>query len=74
MYKETCKTTKFIDFKIRKYSLSMTMGRFPWDSHRNDISMDKPFLCIPASLNSLCVILKPKRNALQILLYSDVCQ
>jgi len=25
MYKETCKTTKFIDFKIQKYSLSMTI-------------------------------------------------
>jgi len=25
MYKETCKTTKFIDFKILKYSLSMTI-------------------------------------------------
>jgi len=24
MYKETCKTTKFIDFKIQKYSLRMT--------------------------------------------------
>ena len=68
MYKETCKTTKFIDFKIQKYSQvwqfssiltlsfyfwvsweiqmcavpSHPMGRFPWDSHRNDIPMDKP--------------------------------
>jgi len=25
MYKETCKTTKFIDFKIQKYSQSMTI-------------------------------------------------
>jgi len=25
MYKETCKTTKFIDFKIQKYSPSMTI-------------------------------------------------
>jgi len=25
MYKETCKMTKFIDFKIQKYSLSMTI-------------------------------------------------
>jgi len=25
MHKETCKTTKFIDFKIQKYSLSMTI-------------------------------------------------
>jgi len=25
MYKETCKTTKFIDFKIQKYNLSMTI-------------------------------------------------
>jgi len=25
MYKETSKTTKFIDFKIQKYSLSMTI-------------------------------------------------
>jgi len=25
MYKETCKTTKFIDFKMQKYSLSMTI-------------------------------------------------
>jgi len=25
MFKETCKTTKFIDFKIQKYSLSMTI-------------------------------------------------
>jgi len=25
MYKETCKTKKFIDFKIQKYSLSMTI-------------------------------------------------
>jgi len=25
MYKETCKTTKFIDFKIQKHSLSMTI-------------------------------------------------
>ena len=25
MYKETCRTTKFIDFKIQKYSLSMTI-------------------------------------------------
>jgi len=25
MYKETCKTTKFIDFKIQKYSLIMTI-------------------------------------------------
>jgi len=25
MYKETFKTTKFIDFKIQKYSLSMTI-------------------------------------------------
>jgi len=25
MYKETGKTTKFIDFKIQKYSLSMTI-------------------------------------------------
>jgi len=25
MYKETCNTTKFIDFKIQKYSLSMTI-------------------------------------------------
>jgi len=25
MYKETCKTTKFIDFKIEKYSLRMTI-------------------------------------------------
>jgi len=25
MYKETCKTTKFIDFEIQKYSLSMTI-------------------------------------------------
>jgi len=25
MYKETCKTTKFIDFKIQKCSLSMTI-------------------------------------------------
>jgi len=25
MYKETCKTTKYIDFKIQKYSLSMTI-------------------------------------------------
>jgi len=25
MYKEACKTTKFIDLKIQKYSLSMTI-------------------------------------------------
>jgi len=25
MYNDTCKTTKFIDFKIQKYSLSMTI-------------------------------------------------
>jgi len=25
MYKETCKKTKFINFKIQKYSLSMTI-------------------------------------------------
>jgi len=25
MYKETCKTTKFIDFEIQKYSLSVTI-------------------------------------------------
>jgi len=25
MYKDTCKMTKFIDFKIQKYSLSMTI-------------------------------------------------
>jgi len=25
MYKETCKTTKFIDIKIQKYSRSMTI-------------------------------------------------
>jgi len=25
MYKETCKTTEFIDFKIQKHSLSMTI-------------------------------------------------
>jgi len=25
MYKETFKTTKFIDFKIQKYSLSVTI-------------------------------------------------
>jgi len=25
MYKETCKTTKFNDFKIQEYSLSMTI-------------------------------------------------
>jgi len=25
MYKETCETTKFIDFKIEKQSLSMTI-------------------------------------------------
>ena len=25
MCKETCKTTKFIDFKIQKYSLNMTI-------------------------------------------------
>jgi len=25
MYKETMKTTQFIDFKIQKYSLSMTI-------------------------------------------------
>jgi len=25
MHKETCKTTKFIDFKMQKYSLSMTI-------------------------------------------------
>jgi len=25
MYEETCKTTKLIDFKIQKYSLSMTI-------------------------------------------------
>jgi len=25
MYKETCKTTKYIDFKIQMYSLSMTI-------------------------------------------------
>jgi len=25
MFKETCKRTKFIDFKIQKYSLSMTI-------------------------------------------------
>jgi len=25
MYKETCKTTKFIDFKIQKYSVSITI-------------------------------------------------
>jgi len=25
MYKETCKTTKFIDLKNQKYSLSMTI-------------------------------------------------
>jgi len=25
MYKETCKTTTFIDFKIQKYNLSMTI-------------------------------------------------
>jgi len=25
MYKETSKTTKFIDFEIQKYSLSMTI-------------------------------------------------
>jgi len=25
MYKETCKTTKFIDFKIQNYSVSMTI-------------------------------------------------
>jgi len=24
MYKETCETTKIIDFKIQKYGLSMT--------------------------------------------------
>ena len=75
MYKETCKTTKFIYFKIQKYSLSISiqyhsdtvilflkllwhgyclMGNtnlccpvpshrvFPWDSHRNEIPMDKP--------------------------------
>jgi len=73
MYKETCKTTRCIDFQIQKYSLSMTiqyhsdtlflshsahsarhqilMGNtnvrcpIPWDSHRNDIPMDKPALC-----------------------------
>jgi len=27
MYKETRKTTKFIDFKIQKYSLSMTIQK-----------------------------------------------
>ena len=32
MYKETCKTTKFIDFKIQKYSLSMTIQKHS-DSH-----------------------------------------
>jgi len=25
MYKETCKMTKFIDLKIQKYNLSMTV-------------------------------------------------
>jgi len=57
MYKETCKTTKFIDFKIKKYDNSVSflthsdyclMGNtnvccpIPWDYHRNDIPMDKP--------------------------------
>jgi len=32
MYKETCKTTKFIDFKIQKYSLSMTI-QYHSDTH-----------------------------------------
>jgi len=26
--------------------LSHPMGRFPWDSHRNDILMDKPENCL----------------------------
>jgi len=32
MYKETCKTTKCIDFKIQKYSLSMTI-QYHSDTH-----------------------------------------
>jgi len=32
MYKEKCKTTKFIDLKIQKYSLSMTI-QYHSDTH-----------------------------------------
>jgi len=48
MYKETCKTTKFIDFKIQKYSLSMTIQQ-----HSDTLSL---FLSLMGNTNVCCPI------------------
>jgi len=54
MYKETCKTTKFIDFKIQKYSLSMTI-----QYHSDSLIL---FLSLMGNTNVCCPIPWDVRN------------
>jgi len=48
MYKEACKTTKFIDFKIQKYSLSMTIQK-----HSDTVIL---FLSLMGNTNVCCPV------------------
>jgi len=55
MYKETCKTTKFINFKIQKYSLSMTI-QYHYDTLILFLKLLGHGYCLMGNTNVCCSI------------------